>query len=540
MDNEREIEVQAPRSLHTLATGSCVDRSDRPDVRPVEQVVLDPNDRVVGLVWPAGFRVEDTDPPWPEPPVEPAPGEDRHRRTTRVEADAARVEQLHPARCPQVELPARFEEELALFGEEEGKSREIDDLLVGFYLREVGADRDVRGQGRSDAELGVDPALAAEIAARCLPADAVVLRLYGPTKRIWIELEIVGTVQIPEIGDRALIVQAVEPLRPTVPAPQVFLVLASNEAPDIEPELRIGPGVKPQREQRDAELGRPSGTIARDGDLPDTIPVLVQVVDARELRVPQGAVRIRGEHEGAPAVVEAVDEELDVVVARKIGVPAELAGPHAAHGGVVAAHDDVESAGVMRHLDDRPLRGGGRLEWFALAEVVDRVCCRPKRLVQPAIERHRRPAQRRSNRRRARSPASRGILVTLLHATQYADPRERDADVRPHHMPLSTSPTIPAARINTGSGIFLGTSRSTKVTSAMRIVGPSVSARRPSITAAPAMAPVAAAVTPSTNAFTCRFLATRWKWGAKSTVMRYTGRKTPIAARIAPASPATR
>src|SRR2546421_1681491 len=35
---------------------------------------------------------------------------------------------------------------LALLGKEEGKSGEVDDLLVGFYLREVGADRDVRGQ----------------------------------------------------------------------------------------------------------------------------------------------------------------------------------------------------------------------------------------------------------------------------------------------------------------------------------------------------------------------------------------------------------
>src|SRR5438876_519165 len=209
MDNEREIEVQAPRSLHTLATGSCVERADRPDVRPVEQVVLDPNDSVVALVcFPPGLRVEDTDPPWPEPPVEPAPGEDRYRRTARVEADAARIEHLHPA----------------------------------------------------------------------------------------------------------------------VRAPQVFLVLASNEAPDIEPELRVGPGVKPQREQRDAKLGRPSSTVARDGDLPDTVPVLVQVVDARKLRVPQGAVRIGREHKGAAPVVEAVDQEPDVVVARKISVPAELAG----------------------------------------------------------------------------------------------------------------------------------------------------------------------------------------------------------------------
>src|SRR5260370_33815272 len=70
--HEREVEVHASRPLHTLTTGSCVERADRPDVRPVEQVMLDPNDRVVGLVCPAGLRVEDTDPRWPEPPVEPA------------------------------------------------------------------------------------------------------------------------------------------------------------------------------------------------------------------------------------------------------------------------------------------------------------------------------------------------------------------------------------------------------------------------------------------------------------------------------------
>src|SRR5207247_9947160 len=128
---------------------------------------------------PPGLRVEHTDPTGSKPPVEPAPCEDRHRRTTRVEADAARVEQLHAARRPQVELPARFEEKLALLGKEERKSGEIDDLLVGFHLREVGADRDVRGQRRRDAQLGVDSALAAEITPCSLPAAAVALRLHG-------------------------------------------------------------------------------------------------------------------------------------------------------------------------------------------------------------------------------------------------------------------------------------------------------------------------------------------------------------------------
>src|SRR5437016_4685034 len=253
----------APRLAATLGVRAWDEGAVPPEVATVRQKLPEP-DVLFGrhVCPPPGLRVEDTDPPRPEPSVEPAPCEDRHRRTTRVEADAARVEQLHPARRPQVELPARFEEKLALLGKEERKSGEIDDLLVGFYLREVGADRDVRGQRRCDAELSVDPALAAEIAAHCLPADAVVLRLHGPTERIWVQLEIVGTAQIPEIRDCSFVVQAVEPLRPAVRAPQVLLVLAPNEPPDVEPELRVRPSVKPQGEQRDAELGRPSGAIA--------------------------------------------------------------------------------------------------------------------------------------------------------------------------------------------------------------------------------------------------------------------------------------
>src|SRR6266576_563614 len=94
--------------------------------------------------------------------------------------------------------------------------------------------------------------------------------------------------------------------------------------------------------------------------------------------------------------------------------------------------------------------------------------------------------------------------------------------------------------MRTGSGILRGARRSARVTSAMRIVEGSTSARRPRITAAPAMAPVAAAVTPSTNAFTRWFFATRLKWGATRTTTTYTGKKTPTAARTAPAGPATR
>ena len=106
------------------------------------------------------------------------------------------------------------------------------------------------------------------------------LGLHASAERIRIQLEIAGAAQTAEVGDRPCIVQTVEPLRPTVRAPQVLFILPSNEPSDIESKLRVGPCVKPQREQRDAKLGGPPGTVPRDGDVPDAVPVLVQIVDA--------------------------------------------------------------------------------------------------------------------------------------------------------------------------------------------------------------------------------------------------------------------
>ncbi|PYO12991.1 MAG: hypothetical protein DMD31_14910 [Gemmatimonadetes bacterium] len=89
MEDEGEVDVHAARPLHTLPTGSRVERPDRANVGSLEEVMLDPNDSVVGVVCSASLRVEDTDPPRPQSPVDPPAREDRHGRTARVEADAA-------------------------------------------------------------------------------------------------------------------------------------------------------------------------------------------------------------------------------------------------------------------------------------------------------------------------------------------------------------------------------------------------------------------------------------------------------------------
>ena len=57
---------------------------------------------------------------------------------------------------------------------------------------------------------------------------------------------------------------------------------------------------------------------------------------------------------------------------------------------------------------------------------------------------------------------------------------------------------------------------------------------------APAIAPLAAAVVPETNARNCALSRCRWNHGAGTMVNTYTGRKMPTAASVAPLSPATR
>ncbi len=67
-------------------------------------------------------------------------------------------------------------------------------------------------------------------------------------------------------------------------------------------------------------------------------------------------------------------------------------------------------------------------------------------------------------------------------------------------VPSAPPPATPAPTMSTGSGMRLDARRTANVAAAMSTAPASSRARRPSTTTAPAIAPVAAAVTPSTKA----------------------------------------
>src|SRR2546427_12239725 len=91
-------------------------------------------------------------------------------------------------------------------------------------------------------------------------------------------------------------------------------------------------------------------------------------------------------------------------------------------------------------------------------------------------------------------------------STDLRSPSERNAHPL---VPCRKTPTAPAARITRSSGIFFVNIRITSVTNPMRTVGRSTRDRRARMYAAPAIAPTTDAVTPCTNALTCRVLAQR-------------------------------
>ena len=112
--------------------------------------------RVVGAISSADLGVEQPEAPRPDAPGNAPTRDDRHRGACRIEPNPSRVEDLHPARRPEVKQPTRFQEKLAFLGKEQIEPRQIHLLLVDFHLREIRVVGEVGGQALRDPVLGVD------------------------------------------------------------------------------------------------------------------------------------------------------------------------------------------------------------------------------------------------------------------------------------------------------------------------------------------------------------------------------------------------
>src|SRR5690348_17115529 len=94
---------------------------DSTDGRALEEVVLDPQNYVVGFLAFAGAGLDHPNCPGARFAVDPEPTEDGDRDARRVQADPPGVEELGSLRRAEREEPARLEKELALLRKKHGK-----------------------------------------------------------------------------------------------------------------------------------------------------------------------------------------------------------------------------------------------------------------------------------------------------------------------------------------------------------------------------------------------------------------------------------
>jgi len=132
--DERHLNVDAGGACTAVHARAGVVDENATDVRPIEEIVLHPNDAVVGLIGAAGSRIDEPDRPRALATRHASAGDDRYRFTG-LEPDAPRVEKLRPFRGAEIENAASFEEEIAFLGEERGKACEVDDLPVDLTAR---------------------------------------------------------------------------------------------------------------------------------------------------------------------------------------------------------------------------------------------------------------------------------------------------------------------------------------------------------------------------------------------------------------------
>ncbi len=266
-----------------------------------------------------------------------------------LDADAAAVKKngWRPASAAlpldplaEFENSRSFEEEIPLFGKEEAEPGKVDLLLVGFHLGEVGLVGQVQSQGGGETVLDVQP-------------------------RVQVVLGGVAGADVPprgaqQVGDQnqgraapklAQSLQGGEARGP-VASPETeglgwrgdedLLVFAADGAADVDapnPLFRVRVA---QLVERDGHFGAPAQAVDGGAALPDPVPG--QVAGSALVGEQQVLARSQGidaEEKSAAAVVEGIEDYLDVVVLLKVGVAPHVVGHQAEGLAVEAAQAEV-------------------------------------------------------------------------------------------------------------------------------------------------------------------------------------------------------
>src|SRR6185436_18808928 len=207
---------------------------------------------------------------------------------------------------------------------------------------------------------------------------------------VWLDFQVAALRRNLEADDRGggrQLVDAAAAVRGRDAGEIRAFVLPRDAALDVEaPRLRSARAVA-ERLQRDGELGAPAVLGPRGLDVPDGIPVPVEIAFVGYFLIAECAKRIGLKEHTAAAIVERVEDELDVVVLKDVvAVPAHFVGDDPLRLIVETVHREVDGGGVEEDPDVGSL--GRRLSFVRLLlhEIADRGNLTVNRVLQEAIE----------------------------------------------------------------------------------------------------------------------------------------------------------
>ena len=279
-----------------------------------------------------------------------------------------------------------LEKELPLLREEEAVGRQVELLLVGLDLGEIGIDRQVGGHVRRQPVLQIDARIGRS------PERGRGLLLVAAPDDIGRDLELLPLREARQPGQVAEI-RDLQPahvaVAPEDGGPEALLPFPGDGPSEVDPPGLVLQIAEAQGAEGDGDLGRPSLPCPLGADLPDPVPLAVDIGPfITDELVPLGAQGIDRERERVAMVVIGVDEDLEIIVVPELGVPPHLVGHDPVRARVVADDAEIEGPLVVKDADVRGLGRRPAFVRFGLDETVDRLGPSPIGFVQPAVDAH--------------------------------------------------------------------------------------------------------------------------------------------------------
>jgi hypothetical protein len=273
-----------------------------------------------------------------------------------------------------------LEEEVALFRKEQTESSQVDLLLVGLDLREVGVDREVPDQSAGDAILHVDAGV--HVAGRRAESDRV-----GAACRVRLDPQVPSSSQPAQSLDASGERDALDVVDARQRCPVTVLVQPPHLTLEVDtPALNVIAG-ESQGAKRNSDLRIPPGLRDARLNVPDGIPVRVVLAPlVRHLRVPLRARWIGRELIPVSLVVKGIQNDAERVVVAGVEILLQVIDDDPRRLLVSRKYGEVQRLIVIEHANFGVVRRGHAFPRFVLNEAGRDRCIAPRRFVECAID----------------------------------------------------------------------------------------------------------------------------------------------------------